>query len=478
MPRSHSHRFVDSAIELGIVIFLVFASSTCFADKPAKLSTRQVEELTQQGDRLADQGDYLNALKKYTQAYMGVVSSIRGQDFAKNVEPQMFNRKELGDEMLEQMEKEYTADDLKLMDSTYKVLGLMSPELSSGDLMTKLLTEEVAGFYDPDNKRMVLIVEHDQPKSNPGWLGRLLGAKPTFDKDEQKTTLAHELTHALQDQLYDLNAMQESIENDDDMMLAFSALVEGDATLLMFVEAGDQDIKEMDPEAMRATFNMMSWMMPMAGGETYRKCPPIMRETLTFPYLQGMLFTLSSAREGWPSIHNTYQNPPTSTEQILHPDKYRNPDKLDTPQEVKVPELKKQAKGWTKLGGNCLGELQTSIMLKKVRGGTLAAAGWDGDRYDVFENGEGKLAATWVSVWDSEKDADEFASAYSTLREMNPFETDSVFADDAKRSVEQDGDKVIVVEGFPAAMTKKISNRLMKKTEFSEKKFPQKESNQ
>lgn len=439
------------------------------SETPARLSDSEIESLTLDGDRLADQGDYLNALRKYTKAYMGVVSEIRGQAFERNVEPKMFTRKELGQEMLEQMEKEYTADELKLMDASYKVLGMMNPELNAAQLMTDLLTEEVAGFYDPDNKRMVLIVEHDQKKSNPGWLGKLLGAKPTFDKEEQKTTLAHELTHALQDQLYDLNAMQEKIEDDDDMLLAFSALVEGDATLLMFAEAGDSDIRTMDPDAMRTTFNLMSWMMPLAGGETYRKCPPIMRESLTFPYLQGMLFALSMASDGWPSIHQAYTKPPLSTEQVLHPEKYRDPEQFDAPQEVQLPRLSKQIKAWKELGGNCLGELQTSIMLKKVRGGTRAAIGWDGDRYEVFEGPDGKLAVVHVSVWDTKEDAKEFIDAYLAMRDVNPFETQQVFAADSQRFADQVGDRVYIVEGFDEPTTKKLARRLKNKTKFVEK---------
>lgn len=443
------------------------------AERPPKLNQMQIERLTRDGDRLADQGDFLAALKKYTDAYLGVVSKIRGQDFLKAVEPSMFNRQELANEMLEQMKKEFTEDDLLLMDSAYKVLGLMSPDLQSETLVTKLLTEEVAGFYDPDNKRMVLIVE-DGPKEDPGWFGRLLGVKPAFDKDEQKTTLAHELTHALQDQLYDLNAMEEGIQDDDDMLLAFSALVEGDATLLMFAEAdGSQDISQMDPDSMRATFNLMSWMMPLAGGETYRKAPPIFRDSLTFPYFQGMLFALSIAGEdGWFSVHDAYARPPLSTEQILHPAKYLQADAIDVPQSVTIPSLASALSAtWKHLGGNVLGELQTGIMLKRVAGGKNAALGWDGDRYEVFRNENGELAMVMVSIWDSPQDAQEFSDAFQTHRNANPHGTQSVFAADAARWIEQHADQVWIIDGFDDSTTEKI-RAILADCEFQEKSFP------
>ena len=448
-------------------------ATVCLADKPARLSQRQIERLKLDGDRLADQGDYLAALGKYTDAYLGVVSSIRGQDFLKSVTPSIFNREQLGQEMLEQIEKEYTEDELLLMDSSYKVLGLMAPTLDGTDLMMRLLTEEVAGFYDPDNKRMVLIVE-DGPKEDPGWFARLLGAKPAFDKDEQKTTLAHELTHALQDQLYDLNSMEEGIEDDDDMMLAFAALVEGDATLLMFAELeGGQDITQMDPEAMRFTFNIMSWMLPLAGGAAYREAPPIFRESLTFPYFQGMIFALTIAeKDGWSAIHRTYASPPLSTEQVLHPEKYRNERLVDVPQRVSIPDCQELlGDSWKSLGGNCLGEYQTSIMLKRVKGGTRAAMGWDGDRYEVYQNDSGELALLMVSIWDSEQDAQEFAAAYQTHRSMNPFGTDDVFLSNAVRSVKQDSDKVYIVDGFSEELKDLLMDKLAQST-FEDKQFP------
>jgi hypothetical protein len=458
---------------------------------PRKLSDARIAKLKLDGDRLADQGDFQGALNKYTRAYQGVVASIRGQEFLQTVQPSIFNRQELGKEMLKMVEQEYTAVELKLMDASYKVWGLVPRELDTAALMISMLTEEVAGFYDPDTKRMVLIVE-DGPVKKPSWLGSLLGVQPAFDKDEQKTTLAHELTHALQDQLYDLNSLEAGIEDDDDMLLAFSALVEGDATLLMFVEAEDvKDVSRMDPEALRATFNIMSWMLPLAGGKTFRSAPPIFRDSLTFPYFQGMLFALALAgRDGWDGVHHAYRQPPVSTEQILHPAKYLLD--VDVPQTVVMPVLIKEqlaAAGWAHLGGNCLGELQTGIMFKRVFGGKSAAAGWDGDRYDVFSstsNSTENLALVYVSAWDSPKDAEEFATAYRAYRASerasqssgerppspkNKASTASVFAPNSCRQVVVRGDKVWIVEGLEEHMTQAIIGGL-DGCRYEEKKFP------
>ncbi len=385
---------------------------------PPQPTEAEAKQLIEDGDRLVDQADYIGALEHYTQAYHAIVSKIRGQSFEHRVLPNLLTRDELGKEMLEVMEREYSAEELALLNGTYHVLGLMSKDVDAKELITKLLTEEVAGFYDPEKKRMVMIRESKGVK-NPSFFERLLGVKPAFDPQEQKTTLAHEMTHALQDQLYDLRALQKRVENDDDMSLALQALVEGDATLVMFAEADpSMDIRGMDPEALRATFSLMSWMLPVAGGATYRKAPAIFRESLVFPYFQGMIFCIAVAgRNGWPAVHSAYDSPPTSTEQILHPDKYKA-EQRDDPQSVKLPEVSSLiAKDWKHLGGNCLGEFQTSVLLRRVASGKRASAGWDGDRYEVFEKEDGHQAICWVSVWDTEQDAQEFANAFQEYRD-------------------------------------------------------------
>ncbi len=388
------------------------------AKRPPQPTKAEAERLISEGDRLVDQQDYVGALERYTEAYHAVVSRIRGQKFDRQVMPTLLTRKELGEEVIRMMEKEYTPEEFALMDATYTVLGMMPSSVQSKKLLTTLLSEQIAGFYDPEKERMVLIREENDGKE-PGFFERLLGAKASFDKDEQKTTLAHEMTHALQDQLYNLDGMQKRIEKDDDMLLAFSSLVEGDATLLMFVEMDDgSDVRQMDPAVVRTTFTLMSFMLPVAGGASYRQAPAIFRESLTFPYFQGMLFCVAlAAKDGWQSVHKAYQSPPTSTEQIMHPDKYTEAER-DEPQTVIMPDLTDIiGSPWKHLGGNCLGEFQASVMLKRVRNGARAAAGWDGDRYEIYSGPDGRLGVVLVSVWDSEKDAQEFAAAYRLYRE-------------------------------------------------------------
>ncbi len=257
------------------------------------------------------------------------------------------------------------------------------------------------------------------------------------------------------------------------MTMAFSALVEGDATLLMLVDMDKgSDVKQLDPEVLRTTFSLMSFMLPVAGGTTYRKAPPIFRDSLIFPYFQGIIFAASIAsREGWPGIHAAYSSPPTSTEQIMHPAKYLGSER-DVPQRVILPEFGTIVpSNWKHLGGNCLGEFQTSILLRGVRSAKRASEGWDGDRYEVYRDGDGKLAIVFVTVWDSTKDAEEFAKAYIESRKPKANNGDEQAQEPQASLVKISQDQVWIIEGFDPRRLKK-SKQLLLKPNSRRKPFP------
>jgi hypothetical protein len=478
------------------------------ADPPTRMSIDAAEKMINEGDQMADRAEYMQAVELYTDAYLSIVMQIRGQQFDADVAPSLMTRTELGEEMILQMETEYTPEELKLMEASYKVFGLVPKDLNLRDTITKLLTEEVGGFYDPRTKKMVLVREDDKPE--PSFFGKLFGARPAFDKDGQKVTLSHELTHALQDQLYGLLEMQRSIEKDDDMLLAFSALVEGDATLVMFGEMGRQEgdirsMTEMEPEAAEFMFTLMKSFLPIAGGKTYRNSPRIFRDSLVFPYFQGMVFNLHLSRQGgFRNIHRAYDSPPTSSEQILHPEKYLS--NRDEPQQFEFAELATAIpEDWKLLGGNCLGEFQTDILLKNIPNSIQASTGWDGDRYEVFEGPDGKLAMIWATTWDSDKDAKEFESAYRKYISLKPRtrkpkdeptetedtsktdektedsdDAETTVADETKSdsvpavptTIERYDSDVFIVRGFEESSTVEKMMSILKSAKKSEKQFP------
>jgi hypothetical protein len=218
--------------------------------------------------------------------------------------------------------------------------------------------------------------------------------------------LAHELTHALQDQNYDLTKLPLHQKDNDDLALATSALLEGDATILMT-----------DFYAQHAAQGkMLTDLLAMLTGQKTEKlqaAPVFFRELLVFPYQAGQQFALAlSFRGGYEALNRALADPPQSTEQILHPEKYFG--ERDHPVAVELPDL--PTTEWRRIGNNVLGEFGIRTMLQthlRPAEAKIAAAGWGGDRYQVYERGAGgPLGLVWRTVWDTEADATEFAGAY------------------------------------------------------------------
>jgi hypothetical protein len=339
-----------------------------------------------------------------------------------------------------------------------------------------LYSEEVAGFYDPKRKQMYLIKEVETPGEKPGLIARLLGIGTGFNKDEQKTTLSHEMSHALADQNFDLLKMQDVAEKDDDRSLALQALIEGEATLVMMLDmeratgGTGRDLLDASPALIDFSLSLASAFIPFASSNAFLQAPPILRESMLFPYFKGMVFLLHMTNDsGWGRVNEAFRKPPLSTEQVLHPEKYLR--EVDEPTEIVLPPLGDVlGSGWKEVGQNVLGELQISILLR-MQQGVRAAAGWDGDRYAVFSGPGNKLGMVWYSTWDSDAEAREFASAYSRYRSLPPDSTEVVVLNPVPDHVrvEQQGrlydmtrrnSDVVTIEGFSVEETEKLVQTL------------------
>ncbi len=430
--------------------------------KPISEGTKLLAE----GDRLADLGKYTEAVISYKRGMEKLLPQLRKIPFKHDVKRDVTKRKDMKALMLKEIDEDITPAEFRTNELALKAFGLLPRDFDLRETLAQVYSEEVAAFYDPKTKTMHLIEEpKSEVKKAPSFLERLFGKKEAFDKDENKTVIAHELTHALADQNYDIDAMQKAAKIDDDRQLALSALIEGEATLTMFGTSIDDwdgdEIIRYPAASLEWTFNLMTPVLSFMGsGKALRNAPPIITESMTFPYFQGMVYCAKLTNEGgWAAIDQAYRNPPLSTEQILHPEKYAA--KPDLPTVIDLGPLK-PGEGWKEVGRNVLGELQLLVMLKK-HGGKAAAAGWDGDRYAVFEGTRNRLGLVWLSTWDSEDDAREFAQAYvryqtskaGHLGEPPKPIPDSVWRnlDDALYVVERRGKDVAVVEGLSPGAT-------------------------
>jgi hypothetical protein len=201
-------------------------------DLPASIDRGQ--ELLAEGDKLADQNDPTEAVLKYKLAFEQLLPGLRKLSFKTEVKRDVTNREDMKALLLKEIDEEMTPAEFRTGELGMKVLGFIPREMNWKEVMVRVYSEEIAAFYDPKTKTMHLIKEPPvvEKKKKKGFLEALLGGKKDgFDKEESKTTIAHELTHALSDQNYDLNKMQKLVEADDDRSLALSSLIEGEATL-------------------------------------------------------------------------------------------------------------------------------------------------------------------------------------------------------------------------------------------------------
>ncbi|MFT5434455.1 MAG: hypothetical protein ACI9OJ_005168 [Myxococcota bacterium] len=387
------------------------------------------DDLFAEGDRLADAGKMPEALSHWRWAYVYAMPSIRELAFRVPVGAAFMARPALQQRMLHEVDKEWPNDALQKDEAAYRALGLVSAKLDLRKVLVDLFTEEVAGFYDPDSKDLVLIAEGPKKK---GLLGSLFDFGG--DADEQKMVLAHELSHALADQHFDLFSLQKSVRHDDDMATALSGLIEGEAMVTMILSVlPPEDRGNFLYSPSRLTGLLMEMVLPaamsFAGGKAFKNAPEILQQSLVIPYTKGMSFALHvvSQAQQWEDLNRAFADPPTSTEQLLHPERYSG--KRDVPTAITLPETSpKSLDKYPMLKENCLGEFGIQMRLRKtlkdahtdptsdqigaaiVRAAS-AAEGWDGDTYRVYRGEDDALILLWATTWDSEAEAREFEEA-------------------------------------------------------------------
>lgn len=318
------------------------------------------------------------------------VSRLRGLESRGPIDRSFMNREELRTYYRETFFEENPIEEIETTQYLLELLGYIEPGVDIVQLMLDVLGEEVLGFYNRETKMVHVISERSQ-------------LTPT-----DVITLAHEVTHALQDQHYDLKAGFEARKGDNDRQLAYQALVEGDATLLQSLYA----LRYLSEAEMAAE------RQDSGGSRVLESAPLVVQRELLFPYEQGVNLLLGHFLEGsWPAVDAVWRDPPESTEQILHPEKYRA---REGPVPVEMPDLATYlGSDWRLLEENNLGELDWQILIEQYVDpptARRAAAGWGGDRFHLLRrDADGALVLGSRNVWDTEADAVEFFEAYQEL---------------------------------------------------------------
>jgi hypothetical protein len=328
------------------------------------------------------------------------VEALRGQSFERPVSVRITDAEGFLGYARKRMEAMSREDAMAREGDIARLLGLAPTDLDMEKAVFELLEGQVGGFYDPGSDTFYLM--------------------EAFTGGVAKVILAHELTHALDDQLYDLDDDFKRLVEDRDGSAAYQSVVEGSGTIAMSQWMMKHGAELTQAELMEAA---------SMGTEELGSAPAVLWKPLLAAYTQGQAFLEAGyklrRKDGATMtdvIAAAFAAPPTTMEQVLHPAKYWDPEQRDEPVEVVVED--DLPEGWSVLERGNLGELHVALLadedrevdftnplsMMTIRYTNEAARGWDGDTLVLRGHGD----ARWLTLaiaWDSPEDAVEFTTA-------------------------------------------------------------------
>jgi hypothetical protein len=330
------------------------------------------------------------------------------------------------------MMRDYTDNQLEADAVAGALTGLFPAGLDLKAASLKLLKSQVAGFYDPHGKEMVLV----EGGADLGiWNS---AAQFMIQRDVVgEMLLAHELTHALQDQNFDLESSLDKVKNDDDRGLALKCVAEGDATIAGFAYA----MGRMDDSISDALANNLK-QLPQALAADAPNTPQGLSAPLLFQYSDGVRFVAEAYRRGgWSAVDALYRNPPQSSHQILHPSLYFDSN-APTPRIV-LGGYDGIMSGWKKADDDTYGELLLRLILERNLGKQSNELGiasrWIADRMIILQEGRG-VNVIWMLAFSDAQTASHFAVVYETL-------LDRLLGDSTPHRIDVRSNVVLVVIG-------------------------------
>jgi hypothetical protein len=312
------------------------------------------------------------------------------------------SKQEIRDYLIRE-EKEDKNDAERYADTkTLEAFGLIPKGFPLDSFMLDVLTDQVAGLYDPKAKEFYIA----------DWIAA----------DEQRSVMAHELTHALEDQSFHIDHWIKAARPNDDAELARDSVSEGTALAAMFdysLQDHNMSVRDMPDMTLLIRSGAVA---EMDKDPLLAKAPIYIRDELLFPYLAGTGFSQQflKAHSGWGDLKILFENPPVSSQQIMHPELYLTGVK---PAKVTLPEWKGIVPAnWKLLEENVLGEFGLEEVLKQFLGQERADAispAWVGDRYAAFEVEKTKQTAlVYRLALDNADDAARFFGQYSEALEL------------------------------------------------------------
>ncbi len=347
----------------------------------------QVQSLQQENQQLKAQVGNLQTMNTIN----GQVAPLRGLTPLTNVPRAFMNHEQLRAYFTDALAHAWSPEAEQQERAVVQALDMDAGNTDMRQSQIDSLVKNVLGFYDQNSKQLVIVTDRAQ-----------MGVR-------DRITYAHEFTHSLQDQHYNLAALFARAEGNSDYQMALKGLVEGDATLTMGLYAR-KNLTAMDV----ANYQMEQFQSIDLSGALSGGGGALVESAAYFPYQEGAEFVaLLYQNGGWNTVNTAFKNPPRSTEQVLHPERYFSGD---APKSIQLPAL--HVSGWHSIAEDTLGELYLRIYLEHkldFEQAIPAAEGWGGDRYQVLGDDQGHLALALQTAWDRPADAREFFDTYSAF---------------------------------------------------------------
>jgi hypothetical protein len=382
------------------------------------------------------------------------LEALRGEKFTRDVAVHYQSDADFRAYMQKKLDAEYPPEKAQADARLLSALGYLPAGFDLRAGLVEAMSSQALAHYDPATDAFYVL-------------------KTAMPASEIDAAVLHELHHALQDQRHDLGTTMKPFESpdftDEDQVLAFRCLVEGEAFYLQLRFALEQQgmaamleqvLQLYSQSPRRELEEMERGQLAMAGDEgkaaadaleARAKLPGYLYNQIVSPYFKGGLAVKGyHARGGWKTIDGLFKTLPRSTEQVLHPEKALEGPKQDLPTPVELPDLSAQlGEGWTKLVKKTFGELQLRVLFETLTGEEQAdaCAGWDGDQAHAYGKGEA-TAYVWFLVFDSEADAQEFARAFNGAFRAGT---------DLERTITTRGAHVLVVGGVAGDQAAAVS---------------------
>ncbi len=420
----------------------------------SKITPKQAAELFSEVDRI-----------------LKFVSDDSGFPTKSEVKRKLVTRDEVVTYLQQNMAEDKGAQRLQRSESVLKKFGLLPPDFDLKTFLVKLLREQVAGYYDPKTKAVNLL----------DWL----------DVEQQRPVLAHELTHALQDQSFDLDKWMKAVDIDlndvadltsaditkDESSDARQAIVEGQAMLVLIDYMLAPTGKTLAESPLMVEGLKAEMLEGSADTPEFASAPIFIKESLTFPYRYGLDFEAQLSRNGGKqaAFAQVFKEPPTTTRQIMEPYTYISNEKIPP---IFVLNFKDDLKDkYDRFDIGAMGEFDVALLVDQYAGTEAAKMifpAWRGGYYYSARpkgNANAPLAIVYVSRWASEAKAKEFATIYAKYLPKRYKHVDAVgttnsdslntwLTEDGNVTIHLVGEYLLITESFDQATTKQFDQEL------------------